>query len=291
MLAPVLAVTKEEMPRLSPAAREDSFVEQGHLPSMQGPFRPDEQRRLMMSERRRHHPERAEPQRPDWPQRQRRQIAGNTVVRESRPPVLPRAAGGGPLKVSTRDPHPVGVETSADMNVAVLDGGTAQVQGMASGESDAGAPTWLEDDAFWTGVLEDEGEEDAEEDLRIDAALQVVQMVKYLDGESVQISFALFVEEDETLPNGLVLCQQVPEGWSVAEAVPAVSAFDEKNRIAKWLFMGDAVAAEPVYSVMRHSGEGQVTDWEPMRSWYSYKQPEDGTFVEVRTIHYAKEAF
>jgi hypothetical protein len=72
----------------------------------------------------------------------------------------------------------------------------------------------------------------------------------------------------------------------VIKAEPEVQAVDDANRIAKWLFVGNAVTNSSIYSLSMRPTNGTTGNWEEARAWYTYRQP-DGQCREVAVIPYS----
>ena len=97
-------------------------------------------------------------------------------------------------------------------------------------------------------------------------------------------------DDPETVtPNGLIVSQQIPEGWEVLEADPLVEAVDERNRLVKWLFVGSAVTNSSIYSLSMRAPAEQAGNWNETLAWYTYRQP-DGRCVDVSVIPYPESA-
>jgi len=117
--------------------------------------------------------------------------------------------------------------------------------------------------------------------------LNVVQIARQWRDDVLQVSFALLLdaESPEPRPNGVIISQEIPDGWEVVEAKPAVQSVDERNRIVKWLFVDQAVTNNSVYTLsMRVPGRDEG-DWNVAQAWYSYRRP-DGRFMEAAAIPY-----
>jgi hypothetical protein len=121
----------------------------------------------------------------------------------------------------------------------------------------------------------------------IETPLDVVQVGRRWQDDVMQMSFVVMLDDDAATPtpNGLIVCQQIPEGWEVVESEPAVQAVDRENRIAKWLFMGNTVTNNSIYSLSMRAADGTPGDWTEARAWYTFRQP-DGQCREVKVIPY-----
>ena len=105
----------------------------------------------------------------------------------------------------------------------------------------------------------------------------------------VNYSMELSEEMENIPPNGLILCQEIPEGWEVVAADPQVEAVDEENRVVKWLFVGDGVKDQTIMTVSMRATDDSADIWDEAMVWYTYKQP-DGTFAQVPAqLHPASE--
>jgi len=117
--------------------------------------------------------------------------------------------------------------------------------------------------------------------------LDVVQIARQWEDGVLQVSFAVMLDDDSetATPNGLIVSQQIPDGWEVVEAVPVIEAMDSENRIVKWLFVGDAVQDGSIYSLSMRAPAEQDGNWNETLAWYTYRQP-DGQCVDVTVIPY-----
>lgn len=61
-------------------------------------------------------------------------------------------------------------------------------------------------------------------------------------GESVVVGLDLQV--GESVPNGVIVVETLPEGWTFQSAVPAQSSYNESTRELRWVFWGGAVNSE-----------------------------------------------
>lgn len=129
-----------------------------------------------------------------------------------------------------------------------------------------------------------------EEDIIL-TPIDVVQIARFWEEDQLQVSFAMLLDQDEfqVKPNGLIVAQQIPPGWHVVDAVPPIEAVDEENRIVKWLFVGDDVRDNTIYSMSMRADEGAVDDWDETRAWFTYRRP-DGQAVEVATVPHPDSA-
>lgn len=112
--------------------------------------------------------------------------------------------------------------------------------------------------------------------------LEVIQTASHGVNGLLELSYAIMVDDDPSTitPNGLILTQEIPEGWQVVEAEPRLQAVDEQNRMVKWLFVGQDVESTQVYSLSMRLPAGVEGDWNRMLAWYTYRQP-DGNCVDV----------
>lgn len=116
---------------------------------------------------------------------------------------------------------------------------------------------------------------------------EMVQLTREGGGDALEIGFALRAPAPgDPLPNALVLCQHIPEGWSMREADPPADRWDASTRIAKWFVMGENLAEEIAASVtlLRESGS-PARDWDTTLAWIVYRLP-DGTFVEAEPVRH-----
>lgn len=112
--------------------------------------------------------------------------------------------------------------------------------------------------------------------------LEVIQVASRWEDDLLEVSYAVLVDDDPytVTPSGLILTQEIPEGWQVINAEPQLQAVDESNRMVKWLFVGQEVESKIVYSLSMRVPEGAEGDWNKMLAWYTYRQP-DGSCVDV----------
>jgi hypothetical protein len=117
--------------------------------------------------------------------------------------------------------------------------------------------------------------------------LDVVQVARAWEEDVLQVSFAVMLDDDPATatPSGLIVSQQIPDGWDVVEAEPLVEMVDEENRLVKWLFLGSAVTNSSIYSLSMRAPAEQVGNWSETLAWYTYRQP-DGQCVDVEVIPY-----
>ncbi len=140
------------------------------------------------------------------------------------------------------------------------------------------------DDAVSDGESEDDVE--AEEEMIV-PTVNVVQLAhEWSDGE-MQVSFAIFPDEDDStaVPNGLIVSQPIPDGWEVMEAVPQIEVIDGDPRTAKWLLVGEAAEGGSIYSMSIRASEEESLGWNDAGAWYTYRQA-DGECVDVKVIPY-----
>jgi len=119
--------------------------------------------------------------------------------------------------------------------------------------------------------------------------LDVVQIARQWEEDRLEVSFAVLLDDDQetVTPNGLIVAQQIPEGWEVIEADPQAEAFDEADRVVKWLFVGDAVCDNSIYSLSMRAPEEEAGEWSDTLAWYTYRQP-DGECVDVHVTPYTE---
>ena len=117
--------------------------------------------------------------------------------------------------------------------------------------------------------------------------LDVVQIARAWQEDTLQVSYAVMLDDNDTTetPSGLIVSQQIPDGWEVVEADPQVEMVDEENRLVKWLFVGNAVTNSSIYSLSMRAPVEQVGNWNETLAWYTYRQP-DGQCVDVEVVPY-----
>jgi len=137
-------------------------------------------------------------------------------------------------------------------------------------------------------VSDGESEEEVEaEEETIVPTVNVVQLAhEWSDGE-MQVSFAIFPDEDDStaVPNGLIVSQPIPDGWEVMEAVPQIEVIDGDPRTAKWLLVGEAAEGGSIYSMSIRASEEESLGWNDAGAWYTYRQA-NGECVDVKVIPY-----
>lgn len=229
-------------------------------------------------------------------ERRRSEQAQRSAATAERP--LPQAASGGPLRQSVRADiwQAAGREVQVnDDGVIVIDPGNGLVveadrttayrespitQDAPSQETTGGM--WHEparEDDLWQGS--------DQATAQIDPPVDVIQIARRWDDDVLQVSYAVVtgMGGDQVLPNGLIVSQVIPEGWEVVEAEPPIEAVDTRNRVVKWMLVGDAVAPQSIYSVSMRAESDEQGDWNEARAWYTYRQP-DGQGVEVAVMPY-----
>lgn len=84
----------------------------------------------------------------------------------------------------------------------------------------------------------------------------------------------------EAPPNAMIVTQEVPPGWKLENADPAIESFDARTRTAKWLFMGADVRDRVVTAVLVREAETAVDAREAARSTLRYRLP-NGSFHDA----------
>ncbi len=122
-------------------------------------------------------------------------------------------------------------------------------------------------------------------------ALNVVQIARNWQDGVMQVSFAVFPDDDNAtaVPNGVIVSQQIPDGWDVVDAVPQIESIDGNPRTAKWLLVGDAAQKNSIYSLSIRASEPASADWNQTLAWYTYRQP-DGQCINVTVLPYTDSA-
>ena len=178
-------------------------------------------------------------------------------------------------------------ENANDVNLVTDDSAGMEAPGentVAGDEAGNGTPEAAND----TQVADaGDMEPDPVEPEPIVTPLDVVQIARAWQEDVLQVSFALMLDDDPatTTPNGLIVSQQIPDGWQVVEADPLTEMVDEENRLVKWLFVGNAVTNSSIYSLSMRAPAEQVGNWNEALAWYTYRQP-DGQCVDVEVIPY-----
>lgn len=155
-----------------------------------------------------------------------------------------------------------------------------------SGSGDASGSTIAENGASDQSDTGSDGEEEPE---KVVTPLDVVQIARTWEAGVLQVSYAVIVDEDDTTatPNGVIVSQQIPEGWELVDAEPRIEAVDYGNRIVKWLFVGDAVQNGAIYSLAMKASDEQDGNWNETQAWYTFRNP-DGQCVDVSVIPYSE---
>ena len=85
--------------------------------------------------------------------------------------------------------------------------------------------------------------------------------------------------------SALIVSQRVPPGWQITQSSPAVSSFDERSRVAKWLLFAQPGYGESItYNSEAIAANASVEDWDYAGSWYTYRDPDTVKTVSFQTI-------
>jgi hypothetical protein len=138
-----------------------------------------------------------------------------------------------------------------------------------------------------TDASESENQSDPTDPEPVATPLDVVQVAKQWQADTLQVSYAVLLDQDSETqtPNGLIVSQEIPVGWEVVEAEPLAEMVDQDSRVIKWLFVGDAVKDNSIYTLSMRAPAEQAGDWNETLAWYTYRQP-DGQCVDVEVIPY-----
>ena len=64
----------------------------------------------------------------------------------------------------------------------------------------------------------------------------------YFEASEVEVAISVYIED--LPPNGLIVKEIIPEGWSVAASQPEYATFDSASGEIKWLFSGSEVSSQ-----------------------------------------------
>ncbi len=81
-------------------------------------------------------------------------------------------------------------------------------------------------------------------------------------------------------PNAMIVTQEVPAGWKLENADPAIESFDARTRTAKWLFMGADVRDRVVTAVLVREAETAVDARDAAPATLRYRLP-NGSFYDA----------
>lgn len=149
---------------------------------------------------------------------------------------------------------------------------------------DAGGMT--EDELSASGVSQQTpAEKDEEESVK--PCVMVWRHDEIDTNGTVTVTYTIDVDETVELPNGLILSELIPPGWTIINYNVQPQAVNEKTRIAKWLFMENQVVDLGFFYQAEATSEfSSISDWAMSSSWYAYRNPYDGKPLEFYTIAY-----
>lgn len=81
---------------------------------------------------------------------------------------------------------------------------------------------------------------------------------------------------------GATLSQKIPLGWEIVEATPAMTAYNDRTRLAKWLVQGSlGSGCECVLTVRPVSARAVREDWNIFPTWAQFLQEDESRTLMI----------